>query len=72
MQCSAGRGVFVVCIVCAYVSVLSHLFVNIMTGCRTKIKESCKNYLCILFPNPYMNIPTQRNLNTYTPVQNTD
>lgn len=49
MQCSAGRGVFVVCIVCAYVSVLSHLFVNIMTGCRTKIKESCKNYLCISF-----------------------
>lgn len=53
MQCSAGRGVFVVCIVCAYVSVLSHLFVNIMTGCRTKIKESCKNYVCILFPNSY-------------------
>lgn len=49
MQCSAGRGVFVVCNVCAYVSVLSHLFVNIMTGCRTKIKESCKNYLCISF-----------------------
>lgn len=39
MQCSAGRGVFVVCIVCAYVSVLSHLFVNIMTGCRTDRKS---------------------------------
>lgn len=44
-----------VCIVCAYVSVLSHLFVNIMTGCRIKIKQNCKNYVgfhSVSLPSP--------------------
>lgn len=50
MHCSAGRCVSMYKVL--YVSVLSHFIVNIMTGCRIKIKLNFKN--TSFFFTPYL------------------